>query len=62
MITEVHDEGGNLARLEASDADTGSHVLNGHWDPSEEQTPQNRADFRHWFNRMLRRKGYEPIN
>ena len=61
-ITEIYDDEGNLSRLEASDVDGGAHVLDGHWDPLDKQTSDNRASFRAWFNKMLRRKGYESIN
>lgn len=61
-ITEIHDDAGNLSRLEAVEVDSGVHVLDGHWDLQDEQTPDNRATFRSWFNQMLRRKGYESIN
>lgn len=61
-IIEIFDDEGNLSRLEASDVVSGDHVLDGHWDPQDEQTPDNRALFRSWFGKMLRRKGYESIN
>lgn len=61
-ITEIHDKDGSLTKLEAYDADTGSHVLDGHWDPSDDQTPDNREHFRRWFRTMLNRKGYDSIN
>lgn len=61
-ITEVHDEDGSLIKLEAYDAKSGEHVLDGHWDPSDDQTPENREHFRRWFSAMLNRKGYDSIN
>jgi len=61
-INEVHDEQGNLTKLEAYDVKSGDHVLDGHWDPTDDQTPENREHFREWFNAMLRNKSVRPIN
>jgi hypothetical protein len=59
---EVHDEAGNIVRIEAVYKDTGEHVLDILWDPNDEQTAENRDEFRKWANRILRSKGLEPIN
>ena len=61
-ITEVHDKEGNLTKLEAYDADTGGHLLDGYWDPTDEQTKENRERFRAWFTTMLKRKSIHAIN
>lgn len=59
---EVHDDGGNIIRIEAVYQDTGEHVLDILWDPNDEQTAEKREEFRKWANRILRSKGLTPIN
>ena len=59
---EVHDEAGNIVRIEAVDTLSGKVVLDILWDPNDEQTAENRDEFRKWANRILRSKGLEPIN
>lgn len=59
---EVHDDGGNIIRIEAVHQDTGEHVLDILWDPNDEQTAEKREEFRKWANRILRSKGLTPIN
>ncbi len=59
---EVHDEAGNIVRIEAVDTLSGKAVLDILWDPNDEQTAENRDEFRKWANRILRSKGLEPIN
>jgi len=59
---EVHDEAGNIVRIEAVDTLSGQVVLDILWDPNDEQTAENRDEFRKWANRILRSKGLEPIN
>lgn len=59
---EVHDEAGNIVRIEAVDTLSGKAVLDILWDPNDEQTAESRDEFRKWANRILRSKGLEPIN
>ena len=62
ILTEEYDDHGNLTKIIANEAYTGDHVLDAHWDPHDEQTPEKRAEFRTWVNTMLIRKGHDPIN
>ena len=59
---EVHDEAGNIVRIEAVDTLSGQVVLDILWDPNDEQTAENRDEFRKWASRILRSKGLESIN
>lgn len=61
-ITEVCSPTGELVRLEAYDVKSGDHIIDALWDPSEENTPENREAFRDWFSTHLRRKDINPIN
>jgi hypothetical protein len=61
-ITEVYDSNGNLAKLEAHDANTGEHIIDALWDLNDEHTPETRGAFRDWFSTYLRRKDIKPIN
>lgn len=45
---EVFDEEGNLKLIEVIDADTSQHLADFLWDPNDEQTPENRNNFRDW--------------
>lgn len=61
-LTEVFDDGGDMLRIIVEDAETGEHVFDALWDPNEEQTTDNRQEFRRWVTRILARKGHESIN
>ena len=56
--TDVYDKDGNLTKIEFQDA-TGAHVIDVVWDPEDEQTSDNRVEFRNWAYRMLEQKDYE---
>jgi hypothetical protein len=55
---DVYDKDGNLTKIEFQDAD-GAHVIDAVWDPSDEQTSENRVEFRNWAYKMIKRKDYE---
>lgn len=55
---EVHDEAGNLTKIEVSNQD-GSHVYDFLWTQDEPNTPENRIEFRNWVSRFLANKGIE---
>lgn len=59
---EVHDEQGNLLRIEISEQETGKHLIDILWDPRDEQTQENREDFRKWVSRVLRSKDLISVN
>lgn len=61
ILTEVFDEHQKMVRIQAS-ATSGEHQLDILWDPTDEDTPENRAAFRKWAITMLNRKGLNPIN
>lgn len=51
---DIFDNRGRLVRVEAFDKD-GEFIMQALWDPSEEQTAFNRANFRQWFIKHLER-------
>jgi len=55
--TEIHDENGDFKRIEFHD-DNGEHIIDAIWDERDEQTPENRAEFRKWAYHMLNQKDY----
>lgn len=55
---EIHNDVGHLLRIEFYDAE-GEHVLDALWDDKDEQTTENRREFRTWAYKMLERKGYK---
>ncbi len=55
---EVHDEAGNLTKIEINNRD-GGHVYDFLWTQDEPNTPENRAEFRSWVSRFLANKGIE---
>lgn len=62
MQNEVHDKDGNLLRIEITEFGTGKHVVDVLWDPNDEQTQENREDFRKWVSRVLRDRNLESVN
>lgn len=62
MQNEVHDKDGNLLRIEITEFGTGKHVVDVLWDPNDEQTRENREDFRKWVSRVLRDRNLESVN
>ena len=57
-LTDVYDEKGDMLRIEAHDLE-GEFVIQAVWDPTDEQTSENREEFRKWFYRMLKNKEYQ---
>ncbi len=55
---DVYDRDGNLAKIEVNTA-SGEHILDFVWDPTDEQTSENRVKFREWAYRILEQKDYE---
>jgi len=47
-----------MLRIEAHDLE-GEFVIQAVWDPTDEQTSENREEFRKWFYRMLKNKEYQ---
>lgn len=56
--TDIYDKDGNLSHIEFNDSD-GNFVIKADWDPTDEQTSENRIKFRKWAYNMIKRLGYE---
>jgi hypothetical protein len=59
--TDVYDKEGNMTRIEFHDG-SGEHILDVVWDETDEQTSENRSEFRKWAYTMIGRKGYSLYN
>lgn len=57
---DVYDEDGNMTKVEFNDGE-GNHILDAVWDPSDEQTAENRTFFRKWAYNFLRNQGWEIL-
>lgn len=55
---DVYDKDGNLTRIEFNDG-SGNHIVDAIWDPTDEQTSENRIKFREWAYRFIEQKEYE---
>ena len=56
---DVYDSEGNMTKIEVQDGN-GEHVLDFLWDPTDEQTSENRIKFREWVYKFLEQnKGYK---
>jgi hypothetical protein len=60
VLTDVYDKDGNLVKIDVHDMD-GQFVIQIVWDENDEQTNENRKEFRTWANRQLRQRDYEPV-
>jgi hypothetical protein len=59
ITIDVYNESGDLTKIVANDA-AGDHIADFQWDPTDEQTSENRVKFRAWVYRFLEEnKGYE---
>jgi len=58
--TDILDNDGNLEKIEFYD-ELGGFQFQAVWDPSEEQTADNRREFRKWANGMAKRMDYEVV-
>jgi hypothetical protein len=57
---DVYDKDGNMLRIEFNDMD-GQHIIDAQWDPTDEQTSENRESFRRWAYNFVRNKNYEVL-
>lgn len=55
---DVYDNEGNMVRIEFNDS-SGNHIIDAQWDPTDEQTSENRASFRKWAYHFVEQKDYE---
>ena len=58
---EIFDKDGNMVKIETRDED-GQHILDIVWDENDEQTTENRAEFRKWaYGFLEKNKGYKVV-
>lgn len=55
---EIFDDQGNLVKIEIT-LENGEHLFDVLWDERDEQTEENRIQFREWTKRMVKRNGHE---
>ena len=55
---DVYDADGNMKRIEVY-KESGEFLMQFLWDEHDEQTSENRVEFRKWANRHLKQSGYE---
>ena len=56
--TDIYDKDGNMTKIEFN-ATSGEHVIDAIWDERDEQTSENRTQFRKWAYRQLEQQGYK---
>lgn len=57
---DVYDKEGNMLRIEFNEGD-GTHIIDAIWDPTDEQTSENRTLFRKWAYNHIRNQGWEVL-
>lgn len=55
---DIYNKEGELVRVEAY-KESGEHLLDFQWDERDEQTSENRVEFRKWVTRHLKQAGHE---
>ena len=55
---EVYSENGDLEKIEIT-LETGVHLFDALWDPTDEQNEENRKAFREWAKRLTAQHGHE---
>lgn len=55
---DIYNKEGELVRIEAYEPN-GDFLMQFMWDPNDEQTSENRVEFRKWVNRHLKQAGHE---
>ena len=55
---EVYNQDGSLEKIEVT-LETGTHLFDALWDPTDEQTDENRTAFRQWVKRITAQHGHE---
>jgi hypothetical protein len=56
---EIFDKDGSLTKIEVT-LENGEHLFDAIWDTRDEQTHDNRIEFRKWVNRQIRSHDHEP--
>jgi hypothetical protein len=54
---DVYDKAGNLVKIEVHD-ESGEFLMQFLWDERDEQTSENREEFRKWATRHLKQSGH----
>ena len=57
---DVYNKDGEMVKIEFNDAN-GEHVMDAVWDPTDEQTSENRVTFRKWAYNHVRKQGWEIL-
>ena len=57
---DVYDKDGHMLRIEFNEGD-GTHILDAVWDETDEQTSENRTQFRKWAYNHMRNQGWEVL-
>jgi hypothetical protein len=55
---DIYNKEGDLVKIEVF-KESGEHLLDFLWDERDEQTSENRVEFRKWVNRHLKQVGHE---
>lgn len=55
---DIYDKEGNLVRIDVHD-EAGEFLMQFLWDERDEQTSENREEFRKWATRHLEQSGHE---
>jgi hypothetical protein len=55
---DVYDKDGNLTKIEFTDQ-SGDHIIDAVWDSTDEQSSENRINFREWAYKWIEQKGYK---
>ena len=58
---DVFDKDGNMLRIDFLSAKTGEFQFEAVWDINDEQTTENRIEFRKWADQMAKNLKFNPI-
>ena len=58
--TDVYDKDGHLIRIDFYNL-SGEFEIQSNWDDNDEQTSENREQFREWSYRMVKRLNFEVL-
>jgi hypothetical protein len=55
---DVYGKDGDMLKIEFNSG-SGEHIVDALWDARDEQTSENRIQFRKWAYRMIEQQGYK---
>ena len=58
--TDVYDNEGDLTHIDFMDR-SGEFIIKADWDPRDEQTSENRIEFRKWAYKIVQQMDYEIL-